>query len=249
MAIVARYYLTETNIGVITLDSNIPFETASWSVQTSDPDNPINDTFFLYANLQSGVGALSSDGLTLTITIPDCPVENFQLTVGSFQKIFNLTDGRAEIGSVIVAANNVKWATDYGLNFGSGVASMALAYFSSTKLPGLMGQNHSARLYQGKKLRCIVFGTTFNSVDGTPDDQGRRWYYSGILFYKFGWIGEAPIEPETFTLLMEAGSRGSGESNMKFEVTLSSTEAIGPTSAIYNVHQDQTFHLDDGWLQ
>jgi hypothetical protein len=249
MAYSVRYYLTDTGAGIITIERDEPFETTEWSVESFDSDSPPRGPL-LFTQYQSGNGVLSDDGQSLTITIPLAPVEYFTLTVGSFRKILNLTDGRVEVTSIVVPANDVKWSTDANNlpnGFGSGASSMALAFFNSAKTPATVGQNHSARLYQGNKLRCFVFGTTFNYVWYT-DPNSFLWPYGGILFYKFVWVDGMPELPETFTMLLDAGTRSGGEGKQQYQVTLSSTKAEGPTSQIFNVQAGSTFVLDDGWL-
>jgi hypothetical protein len=246
MAYAVQYYRPGLSGGVVTIESDAPFETAEWAVETFDDDDP-RGVPLPFAGRQSGTGVLSNGGLTITITIPACPVDDFRLTVGSFRKILNLTEGDENLESQIVAASDVSWSSNFGLLQGSASYGipMALVWFNSKKTPSTIGQNHTAKLYQGNVLRCHVFGTAFVSTYSTNDGW---WPYSGILFYKFGWVGAAPETPENFTMLLDAGSRGSGAGRQQLEVTVSGTEAVGPTSEVYSPLSGYTFVLDDGYL-
>lgn len=247
MAYAVQFYRPGQNQGMVTIESSEPFETAEWTVESFDDDNP-REVPLLFSMHQTGTGVLSNDGLSLTITIPVCPVDDFRLTVGNFRKILNLTEGSVKLDSAVVAVNNIVWSNNFSFiqTSYSGGASMALAWMNSKKNPSTIGQNHTAKLYQGNKLRCHVFGTTFVSLYET--DSGLWWPYSGILFYKFGWVDAIPEEPEDFILLLEAGSRGSGASKQQYAVRLSGTEAVGPTSEVYTTRPGDTYVLDDGYI-
>lgn len=253
MSYAARSELTEDYQAIIEIRNTVPFETTAWSLETFDPEAPIGQ--LLYVMLQSGNGVLSNSGKTLTVTIPVCPLDDFKLIVGSFKKIFNLTEGRIAVGAKVVAAKDLLWNKTFpgGQSQGiatSGTTGPALVFFNSTRIPTSIGGNHSAKLYKGDQLRCFAFGTTFEKVDGTlSNGTGAVWPYSGVLFYRFGWIGTPPVEPEDLTMIVEAGTRPSGKTKFRFEVTLSGTETIGPISEIFDVKPGQTFTLDDGYLR
>jgi hypothetical protein len=250
MAYSARSYLSEKLEGVIRLQNSEPFETAEWSVQTFDPEVPTGE--LLYATVRSGTGILSNGGKTLDIVLPICPLDDFILIVGSFRKTFNITEGKLSVGSQVVAANGVNWSMLWGgqyIGYSAGTTGPALVYFDSTKAPSGIGGNQTAKLFQGDKLKGLAFGTTFSNVGGTTDQNGKRWPYSGILFYKFGWLGTPPETVQDYTMVLSYGPRGSGKSESIFEVTLSATEAVGPISETFDVLPGQTFTLSDGYLR
>jgi hypothetical protein len=239
----------------IEIRSSTVFATSAWSLESFDPENPLSVPL-LYSFAQSGNGVLSNGGKTLTISLDVCPLDDFRITAGSFRKIFNLTEGKLAVGSKVVAANNLRWSKTYNSSqFGTpqaGTIEMGLVFFNSKKIPTTTGGGYSARLYQGDKLRCFVFGNAFEQVyrnDPSDPRDGQFWLYSGVLFNKFGWIGRPPVDVQDYALVLEVGSRGSGDSELIFDVQLSAAAAVGPLSSVYDVHSGDTFVLDDGYLQ
>lgn len=244
---------TSDNQAVITIRRDTVISTAAWSLATFDPEIPYTDPL-LFSMTQSGVGVLSDSGKTLTITIPVCPMNDFRLTVGSLKKIFNLTDGKITPGAEVTVSSGLTWQKIFnggqiqaqGL---SGTTGPAIIFFNSTE-PDSIGGNHRAKLYKGDKLRCFAFGTTFETIRGERDlGYAQPWFYTGILFYHFGWVGTPPEEPETLKMVLESGSRGGGTSTYDFDVVLSGTEAVGPLSDIFDVQAGDNFTLNDGFLR
>lgn len=254
MGYVFRSNLTNDNQAIITIRSDLQIETAEWSLETFDAEIPRTDPL-LFSMKQSGTGVLSEDSKTLTITIPVCPMNDFRLTVGSLKKIFNMTDGKVTVGAAITVSNGLIWQKifqggQYQNNTSSnGTTGPAIIFFNSTE-PDTIGGNHRAKLYNGDKLRCFAFGTTFDIVRA---DHGagyaQLWPFTGILFYHFGWVGTPPEEPETLKMIIESGTRGSGNSPKSFDVILSGTEAIGPKSDIFDVRVGDNFTLNEGFLR
>lgn len=245
MAIVASGYGQPDGSAVVTFVNTEPFSTTAWEVKMIDVNLPSVVTL-MYGMIQSGNGVLSGNNRVLTIAIPFCPFNDFTVAVGSFKKVFNLSEGEnGWLSQFSIAPSfGVRKSDRAGVGL-TGLRPMTkgLILFSNETAPPTRGSNHVASLYKGKRLVGYAIGVGFHNAltEFTPRE---RWPYSGVVFTKFVWVSGIPETVETVEIRLSLEVRGGGTKSISKIIQIDSNGPITPASPIFTILPNHTFIID-----